>query len=104
MISDESQKPGASFEGDLATWEKPTPSVVDQMAADRHAYVSAARSATVNAERLRDAAPQMLAALREAEAALSMTAKEPTGDFVSTDMLALRTVRAAIAAAEGRAA
>jgi hypothetical protein len=97
MISDESQKPTASH-ASLPV------GVVDQMAAERAVHQKGERDAIDSVELARAAAPQMLAALREAEAALSMTAKEPPGDFVSTDMLALRTVRAAIAAAEGRAA
>lgn len=52
-------------------------------------------------------APSMLAALREAEAGLEFAGADQmvaTGDFVPAPLLALRVVRAAIAAATGEAA
>ena len=54
--------------------------------------------------RLIAAAPDLLDALREAEAGLEFAGadKEPEGQFVPAPTMALRIVRAAIAKAEGR--
>jgi len=57
------------------------------------------------AARLSKAAPDMLEALKEAEAGLEFAGAEkeiPEGDFIPAPTLSLRIVRAAIAKAEGK--